>query len=98
MRVKPASQEPLVIDTAALMLSIARNNKKSRLWAAIATAILIGTLFTGVVGIYYQNSIANKNKQHIDCIVKLFTTPLPPGAKSRVIVDPAGACSIEGRD
>lgn len=41
-----------------------------------------------------QNQIATDNKKHIDCVVKLFTTPLPPNARSRTISDPSSTCSI----
>lgn len=41
-----------------------------------------------------QNEIAQQNKQHIDCVVKLFTTPLPKEARSRTISNPSTTCNI----
>lgn len=93
--ITPASQEPLVLDTAALMASISKNNRKSRIWAAIATVILTGTLVIGVLGIYQQNNIATKNKQHIDCIVKLLATPQKPGTTHKFISDASEQCNIK---
>lgn len=93
--ITPASEEPLVVDSAALMTSIAKNNRKSRIWAGIATIILTGTLVVGVIGIYEQNNIATNNKQHIDCIVKLLATPQKPGTTHKFITDASQTCNIK---
>lgn len=71
--------------------------------ALVLGIIAFSILFTvGVVGLYKQNEnlnrqeiIAKHNQQHIDCIVKLFTTPLPANARSRSISNPATTCNIQ---
>lgn len=98
---KPVSQEPLAIDSAALMTSIAKNNKRFRLWAAVSLMLLAVSLFIGAVELYQgnnsirlQNSIASQNKQHIDCIVKLLATPYPPNTTHKFISDASQKCNI----
>lgn len=62
----------------------------------ISAYILLGlVLILGVVGVYRQNQIATENQKHIDCIVKLFTTPLPATAHSRAITNPSTTCNIK---
>lgn len=79
--------------TQELIHSIRKNDNRLRTWILVSWTVL---LLVGVFGIYKQNEIANANKAHIDCIVKLFTTPQPPGATShRVIVNPDAACKIK---
>lgn len=56
--------------TRELLASMERKDVRRRYWASLAFAAL---LMVGILGIYRQNQIANNNKQHIDCIVKLFT-------------------------
>lgn len=91
---KPASQDPLALDTDALMRSIASKNHKFRIWAAISMLLLIITIIIGVVGIFQQNSIATNNKKHIDCIVKLLATPQKPGTTHKFITDASQTCNI----
>lgn len=50
--------------------------------ACIAFFIL---LFIGIIGLAYQNHYALQSKNHIDCIIKDLSTPIPPGAKTRYI-------------
>lgn len=69
-----------------------KNDRRFRFWSYATLTIL---LCIGIGGIYYQNHIASKNQQHIDCIVKLFTTPLPHGATGRVITNPSTDCNIK---
>jgi len=87
------SKEAHNINQAAQELIDKIHDKDRRLtfWATTFFSVLF---IVGIVGIYYQNKIANQNKQHIDCIVKLFTTPLPPNARTRVITNPSGTCNI----
>lgn len=41
-----------------------------------------------------QNQISIISQKHIDCIVKLFTVPLPTGARSRTLTNPSTTCNI----
>lgn len=81
--------------TQDLLKSIRKNDNRFRMWFLVSWTVL---LIVGVFGIYHQNQIASANQKHIDCIVKLFTTPLPPEARSRVIVNPATTCDIKGQN
>lgn len=81
--------------TQALINSIKRKDARFRVWFMITWTLL---LVIGIFGIYKQNQIANANKQHIDCIVKLFTTPTPHGSAHKVIVNPNTACKIQGQN
>lgn len=78
--------------TQDLIASVERKNNKAVRWFIISWTILFAL---GVFGIYKQNQIASANKKHIDCIVKLFTTPLPSTAHSRQIINPSTTCSIK---
>lgn len=69
-----------------------KNDRRYRFWSYMTLSIL---LFVGVLGIWKQNQIAQKNQQHIDCIVKLFTTPLPTTARARTITNPSSTCNIK---
>lgn len=91
---KKTSEEPLSDATRSLISSIENKNLKARLWAAFAMLLLLAAVILGVVGIYKQNQIAGQNQKHIDCIVKLFTKPLPPGARARTISNPSTTCNI----
>lgn len=79
-------------ETRALLGHIKKTNNKAIMWFILSWSVL---LIIGVAGIYRQNQIAVENKQHIDCIVKLFTTPLPPNARSRSITNPTTTCNIK---
>jgi hypothetical protein len=82
------------LDTAtqAIIHRIDKNDRRLRLSAYSFMSVL---LIVGVIGIFYQNHLANQNKQHIDCIVKLFTTPAPSGTKLRFIQNPSRTCNIK---
>jgi hypothetical protein len=67
-------------------------DKRFRLWAGILLTLVLSL---GIIGIYRQNQIATKNQQHIDCIVKLFTTSLPTTAHARIITNPSTTCDIK---
>lgn len=52
----------------------------------VLTAVLVlGSLVLVGYGINQNNKLAGQAKDHIDCIIKDLSTPLPPGAKARVI-------------
>lgn len=69
----------------------------------VCTVLLItASLILITYGINQNNKLAMENKalaaqakQHIDCIIKDLATPLPPGAKSRVITHPQSFCGIK---
>lgn len=92
-----ASDKAHAIDeaTQSLIKSIETKDRRLRVWFVVSWTIL---LLIGIVGIYKQNQIANQNKQHIDCIVKLFVTPTPPNTLHKVIIDPEGQCEIKGQN
>lgn len=91
------SQEVRTLDavTQEIIGNIEKNDRRARLWGAVLFFAFSILLAIGVVGIYYQNRISNSNKKHIDCIVKLFVTPLPGNAQHKIITDPGEACNIE---
>lgn len=62
--------------TNQLLHSIRRKDTWFRRMFVVTWTILFAV---GIFGIYKQNQIASANKQHIDCIIKLFTTPSAPG-------------------
>lgn len=79
------AEQPLTIATEDLMKTIEKNNRKARNLGGLAIVMLLIIITIGVIGIYQQNSIAKANKNHIDCIIKDLSTPLPSDKKSRVI-------------
>ena len=91
--VNKASRKVYTLDIATQLqlAKIERKDRRYRMWATVA----FGILFTvGILGIYYQNTLAQQNKTHIDCIVKLLATPIPVGKSQKVIVDALGTCNI----
>lgn len=82
----------LDLATQEIISRININDRRLRFWGFITLTLL---LTLGLVGIYKQNQIANQNKQHIDCIVKLLATPLPQGTRSRVLSNPSTSCNIK---
>lgn len=89
-----ASNRAHVLDeaTQALIQRIEHKDRRFRRWFIISWTVL---LIIGIAGIYRQNEIAIENQKHIDCIVKLFTTPLPTSAHSRQISNPSTSCNIK---
>lgn len=71
--------------TADLMARIEHANARARVVGLITIFLVTILIALGVAGIYKQNTVAANNKNHIDCIIKDLSTPLPPGAKARVI-------------
>lgn len=88
------SKEVQVLDetTQALLTSIENKDRKRRFWYTIAFFML---LTVGIVGVYYQNYLASQNKQHIDCIIKDLSTPLPQGSRSKYIQILSSECHIK---
>lgn len=78
-------------ETQSVLSKVQKKNNKAVGWFVISWTVL---LIIGLSGIYRQNQIATENKRHIDCVVKLFTKPLPPGARARIITDPNTTCNI----
>ncbi len=68
--------------TQAIIMRIDKNDYRLRITAFFTLSVI---LILGTVGIYYQVHLATQNKQHIDCIIKDLSTPLPPGAKAKYI-------------
>lgn len=68
--------------TQAIIKRLNKNDQRLRLSALVAIGLLLAV---GVLGIYRQNQIANANKNHIDCIVKLLSTPSATGQTRRII-------------
>jgi hypothetical protein len=83
--VRQSSEKAHAIDatTQAVLDNLHRKDRRLRFWAISLFFILFAV---GIIGIFYQNKLANQNKQHIDCIIKLFVTPAHPG-QTRQIAD-----------
>lgn len=87
---------------AEIIREAAKINKKKVSIAVMNLYICLSILFILGVASYIrinqsitkQNQIAAANKQHIDCIVKLLATPLPPGARARTLTNPSTTCNI----
>lgn len=96
-----ASTKAHVLD-AAIQASFQRQADKNRRFWHVAYSLLVIILLLVAFSIYrldssisLQNKIAAKNQKHIDCIVKLFTVPLPSTAHSRVLTNPSTTCNIK---
>lgn len=88
------SKEVKVLDetTQALLVSIEQKDRKRRFWYTIAFLML---LTVGIAGVYYQNYLAAQNKEHIDCIIKDLSTPLPQNSRSKYIDVLSNECHIK---
>lgn len=51
-------------------------------------------LIVGMFGIYKQNQIAQQNKNHLDCIIKLSETPLGPTDRAKYIDNLNNTCQV----
>lgn len=71
---------------------IQRQDKKDRIFRRWCYTTFIILLALAILGIFEQNHVAQQNKQHIDCIVKLFTSP---NRANKIITNPEGDCNIE---
>lgn len=71
--------------TAGLIAKIEKANYRARVVGAVTIFLVLVLVGIGVAGIYRQNQIAVENKNHIDCIIKDLSMPLPAAAKARVI-------------
>lgn len=92
-KVQEAANRAHIIDETiqATLHRQERNDRRFRFWSYTTLTII---LCVGIVGIFYQNHIANQNKQHLDCIVKLFTIPTPPFARTKFIQNASTNCNI----
>lgn len=92
-KVDKAAQYAHTLDeeTQATLNSVRSKNNKAIKWFVISWTILF---LLAVGGIIKQTQIANQSKNHLDCIVKLFTTPLPKDQRSRTISNPNTTCNI----
>lgn len=89
-----AAEKAHVLDDT-IQEQLARQDHKDKRFRTSAYILLALVITLGVIGIYRQNQIATENQKHIDCIVKLFTTPLPATAHSRAIENPSTTCNIK---
>lgn len=96
-----ASAKAHMLD-AAIQASFKRQEEKNRrFWHTAYALLVIILLTTGFIvarlntSISLQNKIAINNEKHIDCIVKLFTTPLPSTAHARTITNASTTCDIK---
>lgn len=92
-RVDKASEHANTLDTEtqALLHSVRSKNNKAVKWFIVSWTILF---LLAVGGILRQTQIASQSKNHLDCIVKLFATPLPKDQRSRTISNPDTTCNI----
>lgn len=93
-KIDKASEQVRVLDeeTQALLHSVRSKNSKAVRWFVVCWTILF---LLAVVGIYKQTQIANQSKDHIDCIVKLFSTPIPKDSRTKFISDAYTTCNIK---
>lgn len=93
-KVQNASDKAYTLDreTQDVLSHVRRSNSKALRWFTFCWTILI---LVGIFGIYKQNQIANQNKSHIDCIVKLLATPQKPGTTHKFISNPSQTCNIQ---
>jgi hypothetical protein len=93
-KVDKASKKAHLLDdtTQTLIRHIETKDRRFRFWSS---TLLIVLLLIGIAGIYKQNQIAQENANHINCIVKLFTTPLPSQDKSRTLVNADTTCNVK---
>lgn len=93
-KLNAAADKAHVLDDATqkLLGEAKRKNNRATRWFIASWTVL---LLLGLVGIFYQNHIATANKQHIDCIVKLLATPLPPGTRARILTNASTTCNIK---
>lgn len=92
-RVDKASEHAKNLDdeTQALLHSVRSKNSKAVKWFVICWTILF---MLAVFGIFKQTQIANQSKDHIDCIVKLFSTPTPKDSRTKFISNAYTTCNI----
>lgn len=92
--VDKASEKTRILDTATqeLLRSTRKKNSLAVTSFVVCWSIL---LIVGIFGIFKQNEIANQNKTHIDCIVKLLATPQKPGTTHKFITDASQTCNIK---
>lgn len=79
-------------ETQALLHSVRSKNSKALIWFIVCWTILFAL---AVFGIFKQTQIASESKDHIDCIVKLFSTPTPQGSRTKFISDAYTTCNIK---
>lgn len=87
------SKEVKVLDetTKELLASIEHKDSRRRFWSTVAfVALLVAILLS----ILYQFRLATQSKNHIDCIVKLFSTPIPKDSRTKFISDAYTTCNI----
>lgn len=85
METKTTADVPLTEATSDLMSKIEHANSKARTVGMITIALILLLVALGVIGIYKQNQLAAQAKDHIDCIIKDLSTPIPANAKSKYI-------------
>lgn len=88
------SKEIKVLDEATreLLAGIEYKDRRRRFWSTVAfVALLVAILLS----ILYQFRIATQSKNHIDCIVKLFSTPTPKDSRTKFISDAYTTCNIK---
>lgn len=85
-------------ETDHLLDSVKRKNSRAIWWFIFSWSLLflvaVITLFFVLRGINRQNQLAQQNSDHIDCVIKVLSTPLPAGSahkytdyKSRLTAD-----------
>lgn len=97
---KKSNQAHVLNDaTQDLLHSVKKKNNKAVGWFIISWTLLfvvaIITLIFVLRGINRQNYLAEQNTDHIDCIIKTLSTPIPKGSEHRVIEYLSGECHIK---
>lgn len=92
-KVQLAAERAHLLDTETqTVLRNVRSKSNKAIWWFVACWTILFILAIG--GLIYQNRIANSNRQHIDCIVKLLATPQKPGTTHKFISN-LSECNIK---
>lgn len=82
VRQKERELEVLPKATQDILNDIRMKDRRFRIFMNICVVIIL--LLVGV-GLVYQNKLATQSKDHLDCIVKMFTTPAKPGQSRHIV-------------
>lgn len=85
---KSAKAHDLDKTTQDIISRQAAKDRNFRFWCYFSLSVVLLLL---VLSIYRQNQIASENKQHIDCIVRLFAQP----NRANKVISNVSECRID---
>lgn len=100
-KVTKSSNKAHKLDESAQTLRDSARKKwnKAIICASVAFFMLFSiaviTLLQVQSSVKTQNRLAYQNKNHIDCIIKLSETPLPPNERAKFISNLNNTCQIK---